>query len=288
MALSRGLWYDFDPSHPDGLGVMWRTVLDYWTVVRVGRVAVDDRRGFVSHRRPRGTWHRDAERGGAGQRLCVDDVGRQRRRHCAIDDCRSGGCDDRGLRHRDDARHDCHRRHDQCAGRRCQAHDGIEAADRPRGADADDKLHSRLFSLAGEQGGVTTHLESGFTVSAVAGDWMAITTYGNPQPFVEFSAPAGTTGTGEIRITAGGAPFWLNSIDFYSSTTKIPYVIEGFFNSEQVFSVVDVIGNTFGAFARRSNPNASTVVDEVRIRLSNPSAPCCTNPMGIDNIVLSR
>jgi hypothetical protein len=134
----------------------------------------------------------------------------------------------------------------------------------------------------------TTHVESGFTVSAVAGDWMAITTYGNPQPFVEFYAPAGTTGTGEIRITAGGAPFWLNSVDFYSSTTKIPYVIEGFFNSEQVFSVVDVIGNTFGAFARQSNPNASTVVDEVRIRLSNPSAPCCTNPMGLDNIVLSR
>jgi len=26
----------------------------------------------------------------------------------------------------------------------------------------------------------------------------------------------------------------------------------------------------------------------VRIRLSNPSAPCCTNPMGLDNIVLSR
>ena len=134
----------------------------------------------------------------------------------------------------------------------------------------------------------TTHVESGFTVSAVAGDWMAITTYGNPQPFVEFYAPAGTTGTGEIRITAGGAPFWLNSVDFYSSTTKIPYVIDGFFNSEQVFSVVDVIGNTFGAFARRSNPNASTVVDELRIRLSNPSAPCCTNPMGLDNIVLSR
>ena len=94
--------------------------------------------------------------------------------------------------------------------------------------------------------------------------------------------------TGELRVTAGGAPFWLNSIDVYSSTTKIPYVIEGFLNSELMFSVVDVVGNTFGAFARRSNPKADVPVKEIRIRLSNPSAPCCGNPMGVDNIVVSR
>jgi hypothetical protein len=117
---------------------------------------------------------------------------------------------------------------------------------------------------------------------------MSLTTYGNPQPFIEFSGPAGATTTGELQITANGAPFWLHSIDFYSSTTKIPYVIEGFLNSEQVFTVVDVIGNTFGAFARRTNPMSDMPVQEIRLRLSNPSAPCCGNPMGIDNIVVSR
>jgi len=134
----------------------------------------------------------------------------------------------------------------------------------------------------------TGHAESGFDVDVVSADWMSLTTYGNPQPFIEFFGPAGVTTTGELRITARGAPFWLNAIDFYSSTTKIPYVIEGILNSEQMFSVVDVIGNTFGAFARRSNPNADIPVQEIRIRLSNPSAPCCSNPMGVDNIVVSR
>src|SRR4029450_5699978 len=122
----------------------------------------------------------------------------------------------------------------------------------------------------------TDHAESGFDVSVVSAQWMALTTYGNPQPFVEFSGLAGVTTTGARRITAGGAPFLFNSIDLYSSTTKIPYVIEGFLNSDQIYASVDVIGNTFGAFARRSNPNADMAVQEIRIRLSNPSAPCCS------------
>ena len=143
-------------------------------------------------------------------------------------------------------------------------------------------------SLRNNRAAFTTHVESGFTVSVVSAEWMAITTYGNPQPFVQFTAPAGTTSTGELRVTANGAPFWLNSVDLYSSTTKIPYVIEGTLNSEPAFTVMDTVGNTFGAFARRTNPKADMPVQELRIRLSNPSAPCCSNPMGIDNIVVSR
>jgi len=134
----------------------------------------------------------------------------------------------------------------------------------------------------------TTYIESGFRMSVVSADWIALTTYGNPLPFIEFYGPAGVTTTGELRVTADGAPFWLNSIDFYSSTTKIPYVIEGTLNSKPMFAVSDVIGNTFGAFARRSNPKADVPVQEIRIRLSNPSAPCCSNPMGVDTIVVSR
>jgi len=134
----------------------------------------------------------------------------------------------------------------------------------------------------------TTSAESGFTVSIVSADWLAITTYGNPQPSIQFYSPAGTTMTGEIRITAGGAPFWLSSLDFYSSTTKIPYVIEGSLSADPMFTVINVLGNTFGAFVRTANPRADTPVDALVIRLSNPSAPCCSNPMGVDNIVLSR
>jgi hypothetical protein len=143
-------------------------------------------------------------------------------------------------------------------------------------------------SLRENRASFTSYTESGFDVSVVAADWMSLTTYGNPLPFIEFYGPAGITTTGELRITARNAPFWLNGIDFYSSTTKIPYVIDGFLNGEQMFSVADVIGNTFGAFARRSNPKADTPVQEIRVRLSNPSAACCGNPMGVDNIVVSR
>jgi hypothetical protein len=50
---------------------------------------------------------------------------------------------------------------------------------------------------------LTSHVESGFTISTVSGAWMALTTYGNPQPFIQFTTPAGVTGTGEISITAG-------------------------------------------------------------------------------------
>ena len=201
---------------------MWRTGLDYWTVVRIGRVAAEDRRGFVSHRRPRGTWHRDAERGGAGQRLCVDDVGRQRRSHGAIDDCRSGGCATAAF---DIATTRVTTAtvvtiNAQAGGvRRTTA---LRLQIDPAGLTPTTSYTVGFSALRENKAAFTTHVESGFTVSAVAGDWMAITTYGNPQPFVEFYAPAGTTGTGEIRITAGGAPFWLNSVDFYSSTTKIP------------------------------------------------------------------
>jgi hypothetical protein len=143
-------------------------------------------------------------------------------------------------------------------------------------------------SLRDNRAGFTTYNDSAFTVSVVSADWIAITTYGNPIPFIEFNSPVGQTTTGEIRITAGGAPFWFNSIDLYSSTTKIPYVFEGSLSGDPVFTIVNVLGNTFGAFARTPNPRSDAAIDTLLIRLSNPSAPCCSNPMGVDNIVLSR
>lgn len=142
--------------------------------------------------------------------------------------------------------------------------------------------------LRDNRAALTTYVESGFTISSVSGDWLTLTTFGNPQPFIQYMSPAGVTTTGEIRITADGAPFWLRSVDLYASTTRIPYVIEGFLSAEPMFTVMEVLGNTFGNFARTPNPRADLPVDVLLIRLSNPSAPCCSNPMGIDNIVLNR
>lgn len=142
--------------------------------------------------------------------------------------------------------------------------------------------------LRDNRAAVPTYTESGFTIAPVSAEWVGITTYGNPLPSLQFMTGAGVTTTGEIRITAAGAPFWLRSVDFYSSTTRIPYVIEGFLSSEPVFTVVNVLGNTFGNFVRAPNPRADAPVDVVLIRLSNPAAPCCSNPMGVDNIVLNR
>jgi hypothetical protein len=134
-----------------------------------------------------------------------------------------------------------------------------------------------------------TYTESGFTVSQVSAQWVGITTYGNPLPSLQFFASGGTV-TGELRIAAGGVPFWLRSIDFYSSVTRIPYVIEGFLSGEAAFIQLEVLGNTFGNFVRVTNARADLPVDVLLIRLSNPIPPGVsgTNPMGVDNVVLNR
>lgn len=142
-------------------------------------------------------------------------------------------------------------------------------------------------SLTESGAGVTSHAEFGFAVTTVAGEWSALG-YGNPRPSIQYTSAPGVTTTGEVRITADGAPFWFASVDLYSSTTRIPYVFEGFLDSEPVFTVLDVLGNTFGSFVRVRNPHVDKPVDAVVIRLSNPAAPCCRNPVGIDNVVLSR
>jgi len=46
--------------------------------------------------------------------------------------------------------------------------------------------------------------------------------------------------------------------------------------------------NTFGNFATVVNPQAADVIDTLVRRLSNPAAICCANPMGVDNIVVTR
>ena len=96
-----------------------------------------------------------------------------------------------------------------------------------------------------------------------------------------------SNGIGEVIVTAGGAKFTFRSVDLYSSTTPIPYVITGIANSATVFVLQNTQGNTFGNFASIMNSQPAALIDALVIRLSNSSAPCCQNPMGLDNISVS-
>lgn len=135
---------------------------------------------------------------------------------------------------------------------------------------------------------ITTHAACGLSIAMSAASWVASTTYGRPAPFVQFISPGGTTATGEVTVTAAGGTFTFVSVDIYSSTTKIPYDISGLVNGVVAFTIADVQGNTFGNFATISNPRAGVAINALRIRLTNPAAPCCANPVGLDNIRVVR
>jgi len=134
---------------------------------------------------------------------------------------------------------------------------------------------------------LTTYSRCGLTVTATTSNWTVSTTYGRPAPFIQFLSPAGTTTSGELIVTAAGATFTFQSVDLYSSTTPIPYAITGIANSAAVLTIQGTQGNTFGNFATITNPQPATRLDALLIRLTNPSAPCCANPMGLDNIVVA-
>jgi hypothetical protein len=89
-------------------------------------------------------------------------------------------------------------------------------------------------------------------------------------------------------VTSSGSTFRFESVDVYSSVTAIPHEIIGLRNGAPVFSVTGTVPNTFGNFATITNPNLTAVIDTLLIRLSNPATPCCSNPVGLDNIVLVR
>jgi hypothetical protein len=133
--------------------------------------------------------------------------------------------------------------------------------------------------------GALPYSESGYTIVSTLASWFS-SGYGNPGPSLQFSTPAGITADGEVKVTAGGSIFRFSSVDLYSSTTPIPYVFTGMANSTVVFAVSGRQGNTFGNFATIANPQSAAPIDTLLIRLSNPAAPCCGNPVGLDNIVV--
>ena len=132
----------------------------------------------------------------------------------------------------------------------------------------------------------TTLSRCGLTITATAASWTASTTYGKPAPFIQFVAAAGATAIGEVQIAGSGTRFSFRSVDLYSSTTPIPYAITGVANGATALTVAGTHGNTFGNFATIVNPQPGAMLDSLVISLTNPSAPCCSNPMGLDNIVI--
>jgi hypothetical protein len=129
---------------------------------------------------------------------------------------------------------------------------------------------------------ITSHTESGFTVSTFEGNWRGHVSA------ITFPSPAGQVRAGQVRvIAADGGTFRFNSVDLYSSTTPIPYTITGFRDDVPVFTITGTVPRTQGHFKTVVNPNGTTEVDAVIIGLTNRTG-CCGNSMGLDNISVSR
>jgi len=125
--------------------------------------------------------------------------------------------------------------------------------------------------------------ESGFTVLPTLGSWEVLG-YGRPAPSIIFRhLTMDPATTGEVQITAAPA-FRFHSVDLYSSVTQIPYTISGFLNSSLVYTLSNTLPGTFGNFVTVQNPNEAHIIDTLLIRLTNPAL---SNPMGLDNIVVS-
>jgi hypothetical protein len=144
--------------------------------------------------------------------------------------------------------------------------------------------------LPGDSSTFTTYKEDSFTIVPLLKPWISIS-YGKPGPSIVFINPDVKNDlTASIKVTGGNFTFKFNSVDLYSSVTKIPYIFTGYLKSNMVFKVTGTEPNTFGNFATVTNPHNMDVIDRLDITLTNPAIPTCPscsgNPMGLDNIVL--
>lgn len=143
------------------------------------------------------------------------------------------------------------------------------------------------FTDVGNGAAISTYNEGGYSLTASNASWVGATGYGHPAPFIEFRAAQGSTVVGELTITAFGDPFRFTSFDVYSSTTKIPYVVTAYRSGAVVYTLSSTVPNTFGGFATVTSGRADSI-DVLTIDLTNPAAPCCANPVGVDTIVLAK
>jgi hypothetical protein len=150
------------------------------------------------------------------------------------------------------------------------------------------------FNAAGPHGtDVVSYTEGGFAVDVQSASWTVLDTTGNPLPSIQFSAmPTLPFTIGQLQVTAGGEPFTFTSVDLYSSATQIPYSLTGLLNGVPQFILNGTVPQTFGRFATVSGPTVNIPIDTLIIGVSNvpppTCAPCAANPMGVDNIAVSR
>jgi hypothetical protein len=132
------------------------------------------------------------------------------------------------------------------------------------------------------------HTACGVTITTERAPWQVSTTYGSPAPFIQFKVAGATTLIGDVVLHSADGAFTFDSVDIYSSTTKIPYEITGTSRGAVAFTLTGVQGNTFGRLATILNTHAAIPVDTLRLSLTNAAAPCCANPVGLDNVRIAR
>jgi large repetitive protein len=136
------------------------------------------------------------------------------------------------------------------------------------------------------------HTENGFAIAATDRPWFG-SAYGVPGPAIHFDTLLGSAETGNVIVTGDGRPFAFRQVSLYSSVTKIPWAFKGLRNGTVVFQSSGTQGNTFGAFAVVTNGAANALIDRLEISVTNPlqlgscDSPPCTNPVGVDSIVVS-
>lgn len=107
----------------------------------------------------------------------------------------------------------------------------------------------------------SSYSDSGFTVTAVNGDWRVGKLFGNPIPDIFCDCPTGT-----VSLTGdSGQTFRFTSVDLAFDGAS--YTIAGLLQNNPVFSQSGAIGSGTQFFTIASE-HPDSVVDELRLQLS--------------------
>jgi hypothetical protein len=131
-----------------------------------------------------------------------------------------------------------------------------------------------------------TYAACGFTVAASTSNWAVSATTGRPAPSVQFTSARGSTTVGELVVTSD-APFKFQSVDVFSSTTPVQFVITGIANGTTAFTLQNTVSSPAN-FVGIANAASAPAVDALVIRLSTPPLSCCDTTIAVDNIALGR
>jgi hypothetical protein len=132
-----------------------------------------------------------------------------------------------------------------------------------------------------------TYKADGFTVRRVRPGWTVDGDFGNPAPEIEFIVPANRVVDKAVIVTLTGKKFSLDSIDINSSVAAVNWEFAGSLQGQIIYRDKGQIPNPMGGFTTVTNPDASTLVDSVEIKLTGVKTGV-ENPVGLDNIVVEK